>query len=69
MQSIPLPNDVSDKIWLQLNIGLLVSEIFMFESVNTRTDEQTPIGETGASWSENCIFPMSDFNVNLLLLV
>ena len=27
------------------------------------------LGETGASWSENCIVPMSDFNVNLLLLV
>ena len=27
------------------------------------------VGETGASWSENCIFPMSDFNANLLLLV
>ena len=27
------------------------------------------LGETGASWSENCIFPMSDFIVNLLLLV
>ena len=25
------------------------------------------VGETGASWSENCIFPNSDFNVNLLL--
>ena len=28
-----------------------------------------PIGETGASWSKNCIFPNSYFNIDLLLLV
>ena len=33
MQPFPHPNDASDKIV----IGLLVSEIFMFESVDART--------------------------------
>ena len=27
------------------------------------------VGLTGASWSKNCIFPNSDFRINLLLLV
>ena len=27
------------------------------------------LGETGASWSKNCIFANSDFNIELLLLV
>ena len=36
MQSIPHPNDASDENLIL--IGQLVSEIFMFESVNTRTD-------------------------------
>ena len=39
MQPSPQPNDASDKIWFAINP--LVSEILMFESVNTRTDGRT----------------------------
>ena len=35
MQSIPYPNNAPDEIWL------LISEIFMFESVDGRTDGRT----------------------------
>ena len=39
MQSVPHPNDASDEILII--IGQLVSEIFMFESVDTQTDTRT----------------------------
>ena len=45
MQPFPHPIDASDKNWLKK--GLLVAEIFMFESVNGRTDGHTDAGSTG----------------------
>ena len=44
MQPFPHPNDASYKIWFE--IGLLVSEIFMFESVDGRTDGRTDAGSS-----------------------
>ena len=45
MQSIPHPNDASDKNLV--TIGTLVAEIFEFENVYARTDERTDDGSTG----------------------
>ena len=44
MQPFPHPNDASDKNLVV--IGLLVSEIFMFESVDARTDARTDAGSS-----------------------
>ena len=34
-----------------------------------KTPSERGIGETGASWSKNCIFPNSEFKINLLLFL
>ena len=45
MQPFPHPNDASEKKFIP--IGQLVAEIFMFESVDGRTDGHTDDGSTG----------------------